>query len=203
MANSAGSYEYICYIDDDVFFCDQKNLFEKLVEDLKFNYKIDAVVVPCLQLDGIPDQVITPVNADAAVGSRLKSVGHKLDTFNCMMMRTFHGYSFEEEFFGNQTLDIDFGWQVSKAGKFVMADCSTALAHTQTSFKDKNLFYHAVVARNTDILFNKWANILSWKGVEHFNKENPNLRIPSLEEISHMNEENLFLYICKLSLIHI
>ena len=115
---------------------------------------------------------------------------------NATIYRKSCGVLMDEDFFGGQLIDWDFSLDLLYKGYLSIADHRTAVAHKTTSFEKKSLCYHGVVARSRQIFMTKWKDRDNWTNVADYNKKNNN-EIPTLEEITHWNEDKLIEYIAK------
>ena len=191
-------YKYICLYDSDIVV-DGSDFVKSLSDDLDKNPNIGCCIVPSYQFaeNEIPFVLEPPMPVNSQ-GDYLRNVSF-LTTFNVIMFRRSlfnKGLQFEESLYGSQLLDVDIGAEINRMEFDVVADLRHCLAHKQSDFAGKNLFYHAVVARNRNILREKWLNREQWKGVDSFNLSNPDRMIPGLEELSHSAEDRLMRYVC-------
>lgn len=190
-------YKYVVLYDSDIVL-DGSNFIKSLVEDMEKYSEVGAVIIPSYQFaeNEIPLKLEPPLSMISSE-FYIRDISF-LTTFNVIMFRrsVFNkGFRFDEDLWGSQNLDVAAGWDLNRLGFKVIADLRHCLAHKQSDFVGKNLFYHAVVARNRNILREKWI-AEDWKGIEHFNRSNSEKTIPSLEELSHFAEDKLIEYIC-------
>jgi hypothetical protein len=185
--------QYIAFLDSDIKLA--KNPFLPRMEYLLDNHaKIGAVVIPCYQFADLPEDVKPQLPEDTPVEKSLSNLSSNLITLNCILIRQDIKTRFEEAYFGNQVFDLDLGWSLLREGYATVADLTLALAHTPTNYLNKNLFYHAAISRNRQIMKAKWSNIDAWTNLDTYNSLNNN-EIPSIEELSHSNEDKLLSYI--------
>lgn len=185
--------EYVGIFDDDVVLA--PNVVEVL-EDLLDKYpNVGFATAPVQQaVDlNIPTPRFSPSTPDEQA---LENISAKMWTFNATIYRKSCGVKMDEDFFGSQLIDWDFGLELLHKGFLSLSDHRTAVCHKQTVYDKKNLCYHAVVARSRHIFMRKWQNRDTWINVKDYNISN-NSEIPTLEEITHSNEDWLLQYIAK------
>ena len=185
--------EYVGIFDDDVMLA--PNVVSVLEDLLDRNPKIGFAIAPVQQMDELA--VPKPDLPEAAPdGQSLENQSAKCWTFNACIYRKSCDVILDEDLFGAQISDWDFGLSLLHKGYLSIADHRTAVAHKKTSFQNKNIMYHGVVARNRQIFMTKWKDRDNWTNVADYNKKNNN-EIPTLEEITHLNEDKLIEYIAK------
>lgn len=187
--------QYIAFLDDDIKVCEGE-IVSRMEYILDTDPNIGCAVIPCAQYSYFPEKIIPQMPHGTPLEKALVNTSRELTTLNFVLIRNNlpNALKFDEDFFGNQVFDVDFGWGLLKNNLLCVEDTSLALAHIQTDYPSKNLFYHAAVARNKHILKEKWSNIDQWVNLAHFNLHNNNA-IPSIEELSHTNEKKLIEYI--------
>lgn len=179
---------YMGILDDDIIIAD--NAVEVLEELLDKYPHVGLAIAPVQQAEKLakpkPD---CPPHATDEVS--LENQSSKMWTLNCVIYRKSLGIMFDESYFGSQLLDWDFGLELLNRGFLSLADHRTAVMHQTTSFEQKNMFYHAVVARSRHIFMTKWKNRNEWHGLGHAGT------IPTLEELTHASETFLIQYIAQ------
>lgn len=183
--------EYICLCDDDVIISD--NAVAQLYRTIEKYPNFGMVLAPTIQVSELtkPKPRLVSVPDEQA----LENTSARMWSFNFTLIRNF-GIKFDEDYFGSQLIDWDIGLEYLKKGYLSIIDHRTAVAHKQTVYDSKSLCYHAVVARSRHIFMRKWQNHEYWTNVEDWNKAN-NHEIPTLEQITHMSENDLIKYICQ------
>ena len=187
--------KYLCLMDADIKLCPRP--FLQRMESILDQYaKVGAVVIPCYQFKEIPEIIQPELPENHPIEKSLSNLSSDLRTFNCILIRAGVQSRMDEDIWGNQNLDVDFGLSLLKEGFITVADLTLALGHLQTDYISKNLFYHAAVCRNRQIFKTKWSNIDDWFDVEAWNEKHNN-EIPSVEELAHCNEDKLIAYISR------
>ncbi len=185
--------EYVGIFDDDVMLA--PNVVSQLEDLLDRNPKIGFAIAPVQQMTELKTPV--PHMPPSASDERsLENQSAKMWTFNACIYRKSCGVALNEDLFGAQLADWDFGLELLHKGYLSIADHRTAVAHKATTFEKKSLAYHGVVARNRHIFISKWKNRGNWTNVADYNKKNNN-EIPTLEELTHNSEDWLFGYIAE------
>lgn len=187
--------EYIGFLEDDV---KPAHNAVKVLENLLDKYtNAGLAIAPVQQYN--EDEIGTAlgrVPEDTPDSKSLQNMSNKMWTLNFVIFRKSTGVYFDEDFFGNQVFDWDFGLQLMKKGFLSLGDHRTAVAHTQTSYEKKSLAYHAAVCRNRQIFMSKWKDIDKWHCVNIYNSMYPNT-IPTIEELTHASENWVMNYISK------
>lgn len=189
--------DYIYLLDEDIRIVHGD--LERLQQILDNNNNIGLASIPSYQINkGFVSDFHPTVPANTPISNSLKNISGFMDTFNLIVLKkaALEKVQLDPDIFGSQMIDIDLGWELHRNGFQSVADCSQALVHKQTDWGLKNLFYHAAVSRNRHIVMKKWSNRDSWVNVHDWNEKNNN-EIPSLEELSHANEDKLIKYIAR------
>jgi len=185
--------KYIGFLEDDVV---PAHNAVKILENLLDNYpNAGLAIAPVQQWN--EEEIIraTPRVAENTPDRHcLQDMSNQMWTLNFVIFRKSTGVFFDEDFFGNQIFDWDFGLQLMNKGFLSLGDHRTAVAHTQTNYGKKSLAYHAVVCRNRQIFMSKWKDINKWLCVNVYNLANPNT-IPTIEELTHTSEQWIMDYI--------
>jgi len=183
--------EYVGFCEDDVF--PASNAVKTLNTMLEKRHNVGLAIAFLKETEAITRPAPElPENSTDEMS--LANLSNRLFTLNFVLFRKSTGILFDESYFGNQFFDWDFGLELLRKGYLSVADRRTAVAHHRTEYNHKNLFYHACVARNCQILMAKWENRGNWNGLADYNSRNANA-IPTLEELSHSEEEWLWDYI--------
>ncbi len=181
--------DYMVFLDEDIDLPDS-HVFDRLKEGLLSTGAIGVIANPKLIQEGQNWSSFArdlPVNAPIDVS--LADCGSNLVSLNCAMF-DYHKLGnacFDEDLFGNQNLDTDFGWQLVKQGYKIFVDMAVVVTTRANNYFTKSLSYHAIVARNLHVLKAKWSSIDSWLSVKDYNQGHNN-EIPSLEELTHWSE---------------
>ncbi len=190
IAESVNRYNYIAFIDEDVVIRDN-HVFDRFKEILENpdNVNIAGVIAnPKLFSEG---QSLFEIQHDLAPTtpwqSSLSECTSNLISLNCALFRADLKQRFDEDLFGNQNFDVDFGLQLALDEKKVVIDKALLVLARANDYISKSLSYHSIVARNLHIFVKKWSNIKNWINVADYNAKNNN-EIPSIEEITHLSE---------------
>jgi len=181
--------KYIVFLDEDVWLQDS-DIFDRLKLILNNTGVAGAIANPKLVQEG---QDWRSIQRDKPKNTPLEEClvdcTSNLISLNCAMfkMDLLDGLFFDEDLYGNQQLDLDWGWMLAKGGHKILVDQSTLVCTRANNYFGKSLAYHSVVARNLHILKCKWSDIASWKGVWGYNLSHNN-EIPSIEELTHWSE---------------
>ena len=165
--------EFAMLLDDDVLLDNDPLMFDHMLSYFK-DPKVGLVSTCVSQVAEFQHNLKNPNDFKA------RDFTLFLNTLNCVIVRK-DAARFDENYFGNQLLDIDFGLELKKNGFIAVMDGSTHLQHVQTNYIPKNLFYHVVVARNRHYFHNKWSGL----------KE----EVPSIEYLTHAAEDELLVYL--------
>ncbi len=183
--------KYAGLIDDDCVFSDNcPSVLEELLDN---NQDIGIAVAPVTQ---ITNKTLPEAKWFTGTYNRREDVSSHMATFNFTLFRVKDDILMDNDLFGNQNLDIDIGLEYLYKGYKSVADHQCGVAHLQTDYVPKNLFYHAAVARNRHLFMLKWSNRKAWSGVESHNRMHNN-EVPTIEELSHSSEQSLLNYIAR------
>lgn len=110
-----------------------------------------------------------------------------------MIFRLSIGIRFDEEFIFTGWSDLDFGNEVEYQGYKVQVDPRTSVIKRATPYGSWSSFRAAYNARNRLLLEAKWhwAGRDGWRGVENWNEQNPERKIPSMFELAWYSETRL------------
>jgi len=187
---SIPKYKYIAFIDEDVVIRDN-HTFARLREILENTEAAGVIANPKLISEG---QSFYDIKHDLPPETPWKDslveCTSNLVSLNCALFRNDLEIGFDEDMFGNQVFDLDFGLQLALQGKKVFIDKALLVLARANNYVSKSLSYHAVVARNLHIFMRKWSNIKDWDkecGVKAYNTKHNN-EIPSIEELMHWPE---------------
>lgn len=185
--------EFIGIFDDDVVLA--PNVVEVLEELLDKYPNVGFATAPVQQVKDlvVPKPELAAYTPDS---QSLENISARMWTFNATIYRKSCGVKMDEDFFGGQLIDWDFGLELLHKGYLSLSDHRTAVAHKQTVYDKKNLFYHAIVARSRHIFMRKWQDRNAWVDVKQYNLQH-NDEIPTLEELTHSNEDWLIKYIAR------
>ncbi len=188
--NIASGYKYIAFIDEDVVIRDN-HVFTRLKEILEApeNQQVVGVLAnPKLFSEGQSlFEIPHDMPPETSWKQSLQDCTSNLVSLNCCLFRANLNQRFDEDYFGNQNFDVDFGLQMALDNKKVLVDKALLVLARANDYINKSLSYHAAVARNLHIFMRKWSNIKDWVNVLTFNAKNNN-EIPSIEELTHMSE---------------
>lgn len=188
--NTIAGYKYVVFIDEDVVIRDN-HVFSRLKEILEHpdNSTIAGVLAnPKLLHEGESFfDIKHDMPPETPWKNSLAECTSSLVSLNCAMFRADLKQRFDEDLFGNQNFDVDFGLQFALDNKSVLVDRALLVLARANDYVSKSLSYHVMVARNLHIFMRKWSNIKTWTNVSDFNSKNNN-EIPSIEELTHMSE---------------
>ncbi len=188
--NTIDGYKYVAFIDEDIVIRD-KTTFIRLKEILNApeNAAIaGALANPKLFLEGQPlFEIQHDMPPETPWQQSLSECTSFLTSLNCCLFRADLTQRFDEDYFGNQNFDVDFGLQLAFDNKKVVIDRALLVLARANDYFGKSLSYHSIVARNLHVFMVKWSNIDGWKGVNEYNASHNN-EIPSIEELTHWPE---------------
>lgn len=191
--------DYIGFCEDDVL--PSMNAVETLTRLLDRYPKVGLAAAKVQQLfDERPTTAPIPsMGHECPDEVSLEDISGQMWTLNFVLYRKSTNVLFDEDYFGNQVFDEDFGYELFHHGYSSMVDLRCAVAHQQTDYFTKSLSYHVCVARNRQISIEKWRCRADWQGLHAFEKANRGV-IPTIEELTHANEDWQYKYIAKFDL---
>lgn len=187
--------DYVGLCESDVI--PSTNAVATLTRLLDRHPQVGLAAAKVHQVDELPLAPPIPLrDPDASDGAALDDISGQMWTLNFVVYRRSTQILFDEDYFGNQIFDWDFGLELHHGGYLSMSDARCAVVHQRSDYVGKNIAYHACVARNRQILGLKWQNRVLWQGVKPFQRAHRGV-IPTVEELTHANEEWLFKYIAR------
>lgn len=116
-----------------------------------------------------------------------------LEDGTALMYRMSVGARYDEELLFTGWSDLDFGGEIEKAGYEIWVDPRTCVNKHPTPYGSWSAFRIAYNARNRLILEAKWywCGRGKWAGVESWNVNNPERRIPTVFELAFWDEQRL------------